>query len=156
MVNSPPKDPGNPKDLVAGGKIDPFLVPSAAVLYEALAMEEGRLKYGLVNWRLTGVKMMVYMNALARHAQKLVSGEWADSKTKIPHLASIRACAAIILDADLQGTLIDDRPKAQPGFSELLDEELPVLLAHVREVFKDASPMHITEIENPVAGRAKR
>lgn len=156
MQQGAPVDPANPKDLVARSKLPLGLVSPVAVAYEALGQAEGMWKYGLVNWRVTGVKASVYLDALERHLAKLKCGEWADTKTKIPHLASMRACTAILLDADAMGTLIDDRPKAIPGFSGLLDGELCDILAHVRGVFGGCSPKHHTEIEDPKPGKFRR
>src|SRR5687767_12813836 len=92
--------PTNPKDAVGTTKLPMSLVPESVIAYASLAWLEGKTKYGGVNWREAGVRTSIYIDALKRHCAKYYDGgEWADPKTKVPHLASIIACAGIILDA---------------------------------------------------------
>jgi Domain of unknown function (DUF5664) len=100
----------NPKDMVGRGKLPLDLVPDTIGIYAAMAFAEGASKYGSYNWRVAPVAFSVYLAALRRHQVKLQNGEWSDHNTKIPHLASIIACAGIIADAKACGTLVDDRP----------------------------------------------
>jgi len=112
----------NPKDEAAAGtRLDLSLYPHTAVAYGALAMTEGHLKYGAYNYRISGVRSSVYIAALRRHLAKWEAGEDADPKTKVPHMASVNACSAIIIDAGECGKLIDDRPPKVPDISELYD-----------------------------------
>jgi hypothetical protein len=113
--------PMNPKDAIADGRLPLALVPDTVPAYASIAFAEGALKYGAYNWRVTGVRMSVYIAAIRRHLVRLQNGEWADPKTGVPHLASVIAGAGIILDARACGKLNDDRPPAVP-IGEVFDE----------------------------------
>lgn len=102
----------NPKDVCASGRLDMSLFPPVAVAAGALAMTEGALKYGPYNWRDSAVKATVYYSAMRRHLDKWFEGQWQDPVTHVPHLASVLANAAILLDSHASQTLIDDLPKA--------------------------------------------
>jgi hypothetical protein len=132
----------NPKDAIAGKKLPLDLVPATLEAFAALGFLEGALKYGKFNWRKAGVKFSVYIGALKRHTKKLEDGEWRDAKTRVPHLASILACAGIALDAYACGKLKDDRAPAV-NTSALIDS-LEAAVAHLKEVFKDHNPHQFT------------
>ena len=136
----------NPKDMIGSDKLPMSQVPGSFKAYVALAFLEGMLKYGQVNWREAGVRTSIYMDALERHYEKFKNGEWADPVTHVPHLASMGACEAIIMDAKLCGKLIDDRPKSAP-VAELIDE-LSETVKHLKELHKDKSPYHYTIKDN--------
>lgn len=104
------KKASNPKDGQAVNKLPLDLVPSTLPVFAALAFAEGAAKYGAYNWRIAGVRAGVYKAALQRHLESWWNGEDADPFTGVPHLASILACAGILLDAKLTGKLTDDRP----------------------------------------------
>src|SRR3954462_4655685 len=126
--------PSNPKDAIGTSKLPMSIVPASVIAYASLAWFEGKTKYGGVNWRAAGVRTSIYADALLRHFHKYYDGgEWADPKTKVPHLASIIACAGIILDAQLAGKLTDDRPKSQPDLPDLIDS-LAEAVAHLRQL----------------------
>lgn len=130
------RKPTNPKDVSATGKLDLSLFPATALAYGALALTEGDLKYGGFNYRVSGVSACVYLGALARHKARYESGEWEDPKTKVPHLASMLACCAILIDATECDLLNDDRPP-QPenlDMSELI-ERLEKIVAHMKTIF---------------------
>ena|SRR3990167_5152396 len=139
--------PTNPKDIIGTDKVPLSLVPGSALAYQALGHLEGNLKYGLVNWRESGVRFSIYMDAMLRHAMKLINGEWADPVTLVPHLASMGACINIIIDAYESGKLIDDRPKSAP-IAEVIDR-LSSTVKHLRVLHADKDPVHYT-IEGPV------
>lgn len=124
------------------------IVPASVTAYASLAWLEGKVKYGGVNWRNAGVRASIYLDAMQRHFAKYNDGgEWADPETHVPHLASIIACAGIILDAQLAGKLTDDRPKSQPELPKLIDE-LSEVVAHLKELHKDKNPHHFTIADN--------
>lgn len=133
---------GNPKDLVGSKKLPVSLVPDAIRIYATMSFAEGASKYGAYNWRAAGVRFSIYMEAMSRHQMKLWNGEWADKKTRVPHLASIIACAGIIADADACGMLIDDRPPSCDV--ERLIEEAEGVVRHVFELHKEMNPHHWT------------
>lgn len=134
--------PTNPKDALAAAKLPLHLVPDTISVYAALAFAEGAAKYGQYNWRVAGVRASVYRSALERHAMKWWSGEWADPKTGVPHLASVIACAGILLDARLAGKLVDDRPPPIELSPEIdsLDEQV----RHILALFDDRHPKQWT------------
>jgi hypothetical protein len=134
--------PTNPKDALAIAKLPLHLVPATIQVYAALAFTEGAAKYGAYNWRVAGVRASVYKSALQRHLEKWWNGEWADEKTGVPHLASIIACAGIILDANLAGQLTDDRPPAVP-LSPLVDG-MEADVKRLLQMFRDHKPRQFT------------
>lgn len=132
--------PTNPKDLIGSSKLDLGLVPDTIPIFAALAFTEGATKYGSMNWRVAGVRASIYHAALKRHLAKWWNGENADAKTKVPHLASVIACAGIILDAGVVGKLVDDRPPVAQ--IEALITEHEAIVAHLKEMHKDLNPRH--------------
>lgn len=134
--------PTNPKDAIAVTRLPLHLVPDTVRVYASLAFLEGALKYGGYNWRKAGVRSSVYKSAMERHLIKWWNGEWADPRTKVPHLASILACAGIILDANVAGKLTDDRPPKAP-VGPLVDD-FAKMVEHLKEEFKDYNPHQYT------------
>lgn len=133
--------PTNPKDVVGSGKLPLELVPDTIEAEVALAYLEGALKYGRFNWRVAGVRASIYRAALRRHLMRWWNGEDRDKKTRVKHLASVIACAGILLDAELCGKLTDDRPPAV-DLDALLDVEDHI--AHLKELLKGHDPKHWT------------
>lgn len=131
--------PSNPKDMIGSKKLPMHLVPDAINIYAAMGFLEGALKYGKFNWRVAGVRMSIYLDAIERHLSKFRSGEWADPVTKVPHMASVLCCVGIILDAHMSGKLTDDRAPAQSLLSSFIDEQ-DKLVVHLKELFKDHNP----------------
>lgn len=133
--------PTNPKDAVGSKKLPLELVPDTIQGEVALAFLEGALKYGRYNWRVSGVRASIYAAALKRHLARWWNGEDADKATRVKHLASVIACAGILLDAELCGKLTDDRPPAVD-----LDKLLNVddRIEHLKELFKDHNPKQFT------------
>lgn len=131
--------PSNPKDLIGSTKVPMGLAPPLTVAYLAVGHLEGDLKYGRVNWREAGVRFSIYLDAMLRHIMKLRDGEWADSVTQVPHLASVLCCASIIIDAKHADKLIDDRPRSNPTTSDVIDE-LSGVVQHLQTLFKDKKP----------------
>ena len=148
--------PSNPKDAIGSKKLAMHLVPSVIQAYAALAFTEGALKYGKYNWRVAGVRVSIYLDAIARHLAAYQNGEFADKDTGVPHLASIIACVGIILDADLSGKLTDDRPPAQPGLKLLIDCQMAVVTKHLQDLFKDHNPTQYTILDALEAPRDTR
>jgi hypothetical protein len=134
--------PTNPKDMAAVAKLPLHLVPSTLQIFAALAFAEGASKYGAYNWRAAGVRASVYISAMERHLAKWKNGEECDATTGVSHLASILACAGIILDARLCGKLTDDRPPLAP-VSPLIDG-LEQEVRRVYDLFADRAPHHHT------------
>lgn len=132
----------NPKDAIGSTKLPLHLVPDSLKVYAALAFCEGATKYGGFNWRIAGVRASIYKSALERHLAKWWNGEECDPATGVPHLASVIACAAIILDANLVGKLTDDRPPRAP-MARLIDDAADIV-QHLQQMHKDKNPRHWT------------
>lgn len=111
----------NPKDLLGIKKVQLNLVPPSSIIYQALAMEDGAVKYGPYNWRSNKVIASIYVAAAMRHLQAWFDGEECASDSKKPHLAHALACIGIIVDAKETGNLADDRPL--PGAASKLIAE---------------------------------
>ena len=137
---NPPMD--NPKDRIGSNKMLAGCVPDTLMVYASMAFTEGMLKYGAYNWRIAGVRNSIYHDALKRHIAKWWNGEWADPKTKVPHLANALACIGIILDAELCGKLVDDRPPSV-DMAALIDSQEEVVKG-LKALFADKDPRHWT------------
>lgn len=128
----------NPKDKLGLKKIPLRLIPPAAYIYQAIAHNLGGLVkgYGPYNWREKGkpVSHSVYLEAIFRHMLLSMDGDDQDCESLGPHEASIMACCSIILDAKLNGNLIDDRHKT--GKVKELMKETEKLIKRQKELFK--------------------
>lgn len=133
----------NPKFFHGDKKLGMSCIPSSGIAMAAHGFLEGALKYGRYNWRISGVRVSTYYDAVLRHLQKYWEGQWADPVTRVPHLSSALACIMIIIDADRCGKLNDDRPPSSPHHDVWLDAQSD-LVEHLKEVFKDKSPQQYT------------
>ncbi len=102
--------PTNPKDAAATGRVPLGLLSPIAKAHWALAQHCGRAKYGAWNWREAGARASIYLDAIDRHKDGYLSGETYDPKDGTHHLGNIMACCAILMEAEVAGKLIDDRP----------------------------------------------
>lgn len=132
----------NPKDFAAAGRIPLWLLSPIAKAHWALAQWAGLVKYGAWNWRSAGVKYSVYLSAINRHADAILSGETHDPVDGTDHLGNIMACCAILMDARAAGKLIDDRPPIVSHRATYA--ELEALTHKLAEQYKDKMPRHWT------------
>lgn len=125
--------PTNNKNAAAVGKPTFGAVPPCAFVWLGVAMEDGRQKYGIFNWRDApeGISMSLYLDAMERHRLLFMDGEWADQKTGVPHLAYIMAGCAILLDGYQLNKLIDDR--GSPGDVGVVMDEVQTILKQMSE-----------------------
>lgn len=100
----------NPKDLFGLLKVSLTKLPAVAVAHGAHAMMDGAEKYGPYNWRDKHVLAGIYCDAAMRHIQAWFEGERDAQDSHVHHLGHAIACCAILLDAEANGALIDDRP----------------------------------------------
>jgi hypothetical protein len=98
----------NPKDLVGFSKLPMHLVPVTARVYGALGHLDGYLKYGAWNWRMFGIKLSIYIDALNRHIEAIAAGEMIDPDSGLPHVSHILATANILADAYALAVLVID------------------------------------------------
>jgi hypothetical protein len=125
-------DEVNPKTRLGQKKPSITAVPATALLHCALAMMDGERKYGLYNWREKDVPARIYVDAMFRHMSAWADGEECAEDSGVHHLGHVMACCAIVLDAQAQGVLIDDR--GIPGkFAEVLKEMSDKLAAKADE-----------------------
>lgn len=111
---------GNPKVGAASKKYSLRYLPLAANIEANRALENGADKYGLCNWRNTNVKASVYIDAALRHIAQWQEGQEDASDSTVHNLGHAMASLAIIIDAQAQGVLIDDRPTASKDTDKLL------------------------------------
>ena len=137
--------PTNPKDRIATTRLDLSLFPDTAVIYGALAMTEGDLKYGGYNYRPSGVLASVYIAACRRHLAKWFNGEDMDETTNVHHLGSALACIAVLIDSIESVHLNDDRPP-KVDVSGLLTK-MEDNVKHLQKLFPDG-PDRFREKEN--------
>lgn len=131
----------NPKDAV-GIKKAPFSTLSMPVMAEVgVAMMEGALKYGRHNYRKSGVRSSVYIDASIRHLIDWWEGEDIDHLSGLSHITKCIASCMVLRDAMIFNMLKDDRPpKAPKGWLEELNKKAGELI----EKFPNAVPA-ITE-----------
>ena len=102
----------NPKDLLGAKKVPFTCFPAAGQIHGSMAMEDGEFKYGFMNWREHPVKARIYIDAKKRHIAAWEDGEETAQDSLVHHLGHVIACAAILLDAQEVGNLLDDRSKS--------------------------------------------
>lgn len=117
-----PADTTNPKDLLGVKKVGMDKLPDAASIHFAHAMGNGAEKYGSYNWREKDVRASIYIAAARRHLIQWFDGEETAKDSGVHHLGHAGACLAILLDAQENGCLLDDRPAKGGGACRLLEE----------------------------------
>jgi hypothetical protein len=135
-------DTANPKDAVGRAKIPLHLWPASASAAGAVGILEGELKYGRNNFRATNVDASVYVAAAKRHIDAWFEGE-NNSDVGVPHLGNALACLAILVDAQANGTLVDDRnfTRERDGYAALV-KSLTEASAGLKVRFGHVQPKH--------------
>lgn len=136
----------NPKDLIGSDKLPVHLWPTTATAMGCLGLLDGMLKYGRSNWRASGVRSSIYVDAAKRHLDAWFEGEDCDPDSGLPHLAHALACMAIIVDAQAAGNLNDDRC-FKGGYRQLVTELTPHV-ARLKTLHAERSPRHYTIADN--------
>lgn len=111
----------NPKTVVGLRKPSLRSIPPSALLHLGAAMENGDVKYGRFNWRDRTVTSSVYYDAIQRHMLSWWDGEQKASDSGVHHLAHVMACCAILLDAEHNEKLNDDRRNEQTASRIIAD-----------------------------------
>lgn len=96
-------------------------IPATAIIAEGKVMTLGGIKYGPFNWRDNSVSAEIYVDAAIRHLMLWNAGEDNDDESGESHLAHVRACMGILIDALETGNLIDDRPKDEATIRAIKD-----------------------------------
>ena len=107
----------NPKTRFGAAKPSTFCIPPVSLLMLGAVMNDGAHKYGVLNWRESDVSASTYFDAAMRHLLAWRDGQNIDVDSSQHPLAHVMACCAIVIDAQTEGMLIDDRGKVQ-GFAE--------------------------------------
>jgi Domain of unknown function (DUF5664) len=122
-VKVPPESKANtvnPKDLFGAKKVSISKLPSVAVLHGAHAMMDGADKYGAFNWRDKPVVASIYVDAAQRHLLAWFEGQEEAEDSGVHHLGHAIACCAILLDAQENCSMVDDRPGGDQLFSKVM------------------------------------
>lgn len=149
-----PDTPHDPKG--AAGKLKPqlHLLPPIFCTETAAALSDGARKYGGFNWRRTGsrINRSTYISAILRHAMAIQNGEDRCQESGVTHLGHIAANCAILLDAEMCGTLEDDRVLLNPVPSKS-PSQLANAIAYARQVPATfGSPLDYSPLfQSPVA-----
>ncbi len=102
----------NPKAAFGAAKAPFFGIPMQAITQLGLVMAGGAHKYGKYNYRETRIAASTYHDAILRHFMLWADGEDIDPESKAQHLGHIMACCALMIDAEANDMLDDDRNKA--------------------------------------------
>ena len=106
----------NPKDALAIRKVPIHLVPMQVLSEVGLAMLEGGRKYGGHNYRDTGVKASVYIDAVWRHLfLQFWERENYDVDSGLHHVTKAIASLIVLRDSMLMDNWVDNRPIRHPG-----------------------------------------
>ncbi|WP_174068441.1 dATP/dGTP diphosphohydrolase domain-containing protein [Agrobacterium tumefaciens] len=101
----------NPKDGIGIKKWRQFATLPMTVMCEVgVAMLEGAAKYGRHNYRVSGVKASVYVDAAVGHIMQWWEGEDIDDDSKLSHITKAISSLVVLRDAMIQQQLNDDRP----------------------------------------------
>ena len=116
----------NSKAVIGQLKVPMGLLPPAAKIHGALAMQDGAKKYGAFNFRESEVSYTMYLDAIERHHGCVLDGEDFAHDSLVHHLGCIIASAGILLDAIENGNILDDRPPKGPCASILERERTKI------------------------------
>lgn len=112
---------GNPKSIQGAKKYSLRYLPLPAAVEVNCAFADGAAKYGAANWREKGVAASVYIDAALRHIEQYFDGgQQRAADSGVHNLGHAMACLAIIIDAEWNNTLTDDRPFPCRDTDELL------------------------------------
>lgn len=110
----------NPKRREGAKKPSIHFIPPIAIIEESAVLSLGAEKYSSFNWLDDPVSASTYYSAAFRHLAAWYGGEDNDPESGVSHLAHARACMAIAMDCQANGTLIDDRPKRTANPAEAI------------------------------------
>lgn len=145
----------NPKHNQGTAKLPLHLWPQTATAMGCIGMLEGAEKYGRNNFRATDVVASIYVAACMRHLSAWFNGEEFETMThpetgeevKVkPHMAGALSCLAILVDAEANNSLIDDRNYTndkEVNYHSLVQYLTP-FVGRIQELFKDRNPKHWT------------
>jgi hypothetical protein len=125
----------NPKKLMGDKKVPMNEIPPVAAAHISCAFLDGALKYGFRNWRKDPIEVQTYIAAAMRHLEAWAEGEECAPDSGLHHLAHAGACICILLDAQANDVLIDNRV---PGaFAKVLEQLKPWVVARRKKAEED-------------------
>ncbi|MCY1708375.1 dATP/dGTP diphosphohydrolase domain-containing protein [Pannonibacter sp. SL95] len=116
----------NPKQAFGDKKPALGQTPLVGRIHQSLAHMDGDYKYGFRNWRENPVEALTYVHAAMRHLELWAEGQEHTLDTGVHNLGAVMACCAILLDAQANGTIIDNRSKSEAACQVLADAEAVV------------------------------
>lgn len=116
----------NPKKAFGDKKPPLGQMPLVAMIHGALAFYDGKGKYGNRNWRKNHVEAQTYVEAILRHVLLWANGEEFARDTGVHNLGGVIASASLLLDAQANGALIDNRVTSQAACDLLHDAEADI------------------------------
>lgn len=146
-MSAPEDKPTNPKDVIGCDKLPLHLWPTTATAMGCLGLLEGLSKYGRSNFRDSGVRASIYVDACKRHLDAWFEGEECAPDSGVPHLANAIACIAILIDSGAMGKLVDDRNFNGVGYRAFVDKLTPHV-ARLKDLHADKNPRHFTIADN--------
>lgn len=141
--------PANPKQLFGDKKPDLRLLPLSGQLAQWAAHRDGANKYGEFNWRENPVEANTYINAAKRHLELFAAGEGEARDTGVNNLGAVMACCAILIDAELHGTLIDNRIKSKEECDALHVAESMVQKLREAQEAREVQKTHYKQDDRP-------
>lgn len=134
----------NPKDAIGVRKWRQYFVVPAQVIWEVgVGMLEGALKYGRHNYRASGVRASVYVDAAKGHIDAWVEGQDLDPDTGLSHITKAICSLVVLRDAEMNDFLVDDRPPRVAV--ERHAERLQRIVDSMFERHADKSPHHYSQ-----------
>ena len=101
----------NPKDAISTKKPRFYSGLPANVTKEvSIGMMEGAMKYGRHNYRVTGVRASVYVDATIGHILDYWEGQDIDPESNLHHITKAIASLYVLRDSQMRSICEDDRP----------------------------------------------
>lgn len=135
--------PTNPKDAIGTDKLPLHLWPDSATAYGCIALLNGALKYGRLNWREAGIRPSIYVDAVKRHVTDWFEGQDFDPEDGVHNLSAALACLAILVDALESRQLNDDR-NYRGGSWRNARAAMEPHVKRLKELHAGRSPHHYT------------
>lgn len=140
--------PLNPKDSVGSAKLPIHLWPASATAFGCIGLANGALKYGRNNWRKTGIRATIYIDAIKRHLDDWYEGNETDPQDGVHNLAGALAGLGILVDSLCTGNLVDDRNFNGQGY-RVARAMMEPHVARLKELHAKCDPHQYTIKDNP-------
>jgi len=133
----------NPKNAIGSKKWRQFFTVPRQVLWEVgVGMLEGACKYGRHNYRVSGARASVYIDATLGHLDQWVEGEDIDRDSGLSHITKAICSLVVLRDAMMNDLLNDDRP---PKIQDI-DARREFLQAKVEDILTRDAMDPFTEV----------